>query len=117
METKEELLIQRDKIFKKLQKIEAKEFEIESKQFVGKHFKYRNSYSLPQSEKDYWVTYTKVLSASGMSIKVHEFQIDKHGSFKIEERVRGAFLSGWVEIPASEYKKALSSFKKKIAKF
>jgi len=53
---------------------------------IGKCFKYRNCYSIPNKKSDYWFYYTKILSVSGTWVYAQSFQIDKYGDGSYERR-------------------------------
>jgi hypothetical protein len=51
---------------------------------IGKCFKYRNSYSCPESDADYWWLYSKVVSVDGEWAQVLRFQTDRNGRVEFE---------------------------------
>lgn len=71
--------------------------------YEGKYFKYRNSYSCPQSESDYWFIYFKVLKVGNeRSITALRFEIDN--SSKIEIEIKEVYTSSLqTEITEKEF--------------
>lgn len=54
------------------------------KRYVGKCFKYRNNYSCPQTEKDYWWLYSQVIGIIGKDqCIVNSFEVDSEGQIRI----------------------------------
>ncbi len=54
------------------------------KRYVGKYFKYRNNYSCPQTEKDYWWLYSQVIGVIGKDqCIVNSFEFDSEGQIRI----------------------------------
>jgi len=90
---------------------DIRQFENES--LVGRSFKYRNSYSCPQEEKDYWMLYQRVLSLDhdgtpwGVTI-----QTDCYGKMECEE---GPIRSIGDEIETEEFDKAAEKFRETVS--
>jgi len=54
---------------------------------VGRFFRYRNCYSCPEKESDYWWLYVAVTAMDEHgSLRVLKFQTDKEGKVSIEPR-------------------------------
>jgi hypothetical protein len=88
-----------------------------AQRLIGKCFKYRNCYSCPEKESDYWWLYVRVLSvdtdgyASGVS-----FQHDSRGHLEIKPEV-SAWIDkngGYVPITFLEWHAALSDFMARV---
>lgn len=102
-----------------LWRIEAQEVEDRNRALIGKCFKYRNSYSCPRSDEDYWWMYLKVLGASGTSLQIWCFDTDKYGKIQIEPDSRIAhecIQIGYHEIPLSEFNAAWQATMEKLEK-
>lgn len=68
----------------KVWKIEAAERYEKAKGLLGKCFRYRNSYSCPEGEKDRWWLYMRVTEvAKDGWLTVFSFQTDKNGAIEI----------------------------------
>lgn len=119
MKTKEQLL-------EELKVIEEKELNDliekhypEFKKLEGKCFKYKNSYSLPENESDYWFKYIKILKIEKENInkrnqeilctcKTFSFQKDKYGEIKINPNDNDYvhfLIKNNIEITNDEFKK------------
>jgi hypothetical protein len=88
-----------------LSEIESAERAAENAKLVGRFFKYRNNYSCPEKESDYWYLYTAVerTDADG-GIRQFSFQTDKNGDIRIEpDQWHIGLLSGYAEIPFQEF--------------
>lgn len=80
-----QIAIARNKVWK----IEAAERYEKAKKLIGKSFRYRNSYSCPEGEKDRWWLYMRVTGVSKDGfLTVFSFQIDKDGQITIEPEKR-----------------------------
>lgn len=90
----------------KLAAIEDQRKLAENLKLVGRHFKYRNSYSCPRKPSDYWWLYTKVIGADARGLRCFEFQIDRYGKIEIEPQKHGHHMAGHVEIDESEFRQA-----------
>ncbi len=85
---------------------------------VGKFFKYRNSYSVPQTEADYWYQYVEVTGVEGenIGVKVFMFENDVHGQIRIELDGRKPILSsGYTEISRDEFLSAWQNIQDSIS--
>ena len=72
----------------KLREMENEETRRENAKLIGKCFRFRNSYSCPETESDYWWTYIKVidLADEGDGLIVFKFQTDSRGEVAIAAR-------------------------------
>jgi len=82
---KRELEKQVKALREELDEIETREQIKETKKLVGKCFKYRNCYSCPESEGDYWWLYSKVLDQNKEGdLHTLSFEKDKYNKVNIE---------------------------------
>ncbi len=107
MNRKDELKSIIDKARSELREIEDVESAKKNKAFVGKFFKYRNSYSCPEPN-EYWWLY---LAVTGMSedgnLETWNFQKDHLGQIEIEQNILKPDVSdNYVEIRPTEFWKA-----------
>lgn len=114
MATVEELRKVAQRAQDELWRIEKAERLAVSEKLVGKAFKYRNNYSVPERPSDYWWLYvlvTDVDKSDGQPI-VKEFQIDKYGDASFRPK-RHLFhhMNGYEPITKREYDAALKKFK------
>ncbi len=58
----EELTQQAAKINDEIDKIKTKEWLAKNRKMIGKCFKYRNNYSCPETDADYWWLYSRVIA-------------------------------------------------------
>ena len=108
-ERRAELLRIMDEAGAELATIQDDEQEREAKALVGRAFRYWTSYSLPQSDGEYWWAYRFVIDHDGgRYLEVLDFQTDKDFKREVERHRVGAFhvsaspKLGWFEIPVSE---------------
>lgn len=104
----EELQAQARIIQGKMDDIRAAEAYEQAKKLVGKCFKYRNCYSCPDSDADYWWLYRRVVSASKDGyVKMFTFQTDKYGqtTIKVEDRF-GEFSGNCTQITHKQFQHA-----------
>lgn len=100
-----------------LWRIEAQEAEYHNRALIGKCFKYRNSYSCPQDDNDYWWMYCKVLGVKGTSLQVWRFQTDKYKKVDVEPDTmlaREQLQIGYHEIPLAEFDAAWQATMEKL---
>ena len=103
MTRKEELGKILDKTRKELDEILDKEEYEKNIGLVGKYYKYRNSYSCPKEESDYWYIYRKITGIDEKNrLKVSSFSMDKDGKIEINNN-DAFFSSGWIEISKFEF--------------
>jgi hypothetical protein len=108
-----------DEAYKKLHAIENENSKKNLKKLVGKCFKYKNSYSSPEKESDYWYLYRKVLRIADEHpfIVSFDFQTDKDGKISIEPEERSStHLPGMVEIDGVEFWQEWCEVLKKVQK-
>lgn len=112
-----QLIEEKRAIMDKILHLENKSRKEKNQKLVGKYFKYRNCYSCPQTDADYWFLYSvfTAIDSDGYLTKL-QFEIDKdgQGSFQIHEFSDGP-LQGSVEISKAEYQRALKKFKKRVS--
>lgn len=88
-----------------LDEIEEAEARLSATEFVGRCFKYRNSFSCPKGPEDRWWVYAKVLDSEGGAL---QFQRDKNGMWRVEPEAymstrNGSVGAGWYEIEPEEF--------------
>jgi hypothetical protein len=80
--------IQLEKIYKicwdEIHKREELKKEKALKEFVGKCYKYKNCYSCPDSEEDYWWLFIYVKDVKDGCLVCQTFQKDKYGKIMID---------------------------------
>lgn len=76
---------------------------------VGKTYKYRNSYSCPESDADYWWMYMRVAGASENGLVIITAGKDFRGRVNIQTQ-GSAFpiLDGYIEIDVKEFDMAVT---------
>ena len=102
---------------RKLCAIRDAERAAENAKLVGKCFRYRNNYSLPEGPKDGWWLYGKALRVTeNGSLIMHQFQTDKYGNLDVKfDETKYYHMNGWQPISAGEFTKAWRAVQKKIA--
>jgi hypothetical protein len=106
-----QLETQRAEIVGRISEIEFARDEEKSAEFVGRYFKYRNSYSCPEKPSDYWHLYFKVTGYEGRRLKGYSFEQDKYGKFFFDPNAETFHhLTRYEEIEADEFARARSSF-------
>lgn len=83
----------------------------------GKCFRYRNCYSMPEGEKDYWWTWARVIGVSDAGAPISfEFQTDKNGRFECQTEEHYSGLSGgWSPTTFAEYRAAWETAMRHVA--
>lgn len=115
-ETKEQLQkVVRD-AQEKLYAVEVAERIKKNSVFVGKTFKYRNSYSCPEKPTDYWWMYAKVTECSEADglLYATTFQTDKYGDMTVQTRQNCYHMQGYTPCKLSEFNNAWKRFRAKI---
>lgn len=101
-----------------LNEIERQERVEDKLVLIGQCFRYRNSYSCPQSESDKWWMYRKILGVDDDgALMATTFQIDRNGKAEIEYGNAFNTVSGWERITEAQYKEALDNFKQTVSNF
>lgn len=101
---------------RELMEIEHVENERLASSRIGRAYRYRNSYSLPQTDADYWWSYVIVTGQrDGMPIGF-EFQSDKDGLVMIRDNERVMAMwpghsDGWEECTHAEARAAWEKIK------
>lgn len=104
MNRKEEIVKIMNFLRQELYEIEDAEQELERKKYDGKHFKFRNPYSCPEKDSDYWWVYYRVFVKDD-ELFAASFETDSNGEIKIRpcKSVNTRVLGGCVEISETEY--------------
>jgi hypothetical protein len=118
---KAELEAQIGLLQRELRKIEDTEATERNRYLVGRCFRYRNCYSCPEKDSDYWWLYCRVLSVRGDTATVLDFQTDKDGRMEMRPshfRSAMSLASGgsYQPIPRKQFRAALRSFLARVAK-
>lgn len=75
---------------KALNVLREEKFETEElpkmKANIGKCFRYRNNYSCPEKPSDYWWLYRKITGVKDGSYTSFQFQTDRDGMVRIEQK-------------------------------
>lgn len=108
--TKESLSAEVARLREQLAAIEEAEQAEQNAALVGKCFKYRNCYSCPQSDADYWWLYIIVTGVGEHgAMKGWSFQTDSAGKITIEPAegfARGRLMQsggGYIEIAPKQF--------------
>lgn len=84
--------------------------------YVGRFFKYRNCYSCPVDESEYWWLYAQATVADDWgNLTGWGFQTDKDGKVEIDRQVTLYIGNGWNEITAAEFWAAARSCAQSVA--
>lgn len=86
--------------------------------YVGRCYKYKNSYSCPQSDDDRWWLYAMVtqMGEHGSLVGI-TFQDDKQGKLEFEHRLYMTESTLQVPISQGEFGDALTAFQEKIQRY
>jgi ribosomal protein L35AE/L33A len=80
----EELYLQRQTLQNRISDIEGVRRREENESYVGRYFRYKNSYSCPESEDEKWWIYSHVIGITqGGNLRVVRFEDDKSGRIEI----------------------------------
>ena len=95
---------ERDRLNAIIWKQEREDRDAAQAAIVGRCFKYRNSYSCPESDDDRWWLYAKVTHVRDGSVWCFEFQRDSRGHFEVRPSHPSSVrdFSGWTEIDDAE---------------
>jgi hypothetical protein len=114
---------QKQKLQEQIAKLRAEYHSIDEREkrqanlkFVGKYFKFKNCYSCPEGEKDYWTGYTKVLKLDGIGLRCTQFEIDQSGKAWMTSNMFRMDVGTENQITKREYDKAVAKFKAHIEK-
>lgn len=104
MNRKEEIMKIMNFLRQELYEIEDAEQELERKKYDGRYFKFRNSYSCPKKDSDYWWTYYRVFINDGQLFACC-FETDMYGEIKINPycKANTGILGSCTEISEAEY--------------
>jgi hypothetical protein len=109
--TEEQLQQQARQIREQLDALESLRWRKEHVTFVGKHFKYKNSYSADST----WWLYGKVLSIEQHSLQMFTFQITSMHIIEIKPTEERYEISrNWQPIPAREFRAAWATLLRRI---
>lgn len=72
--------------WKKLDKLRDEKAQVELLPYVGRCFRKRNCYSCPESDKDYWWTYYRVLRIDGRSFISLTFEKTAKSEFFVKSQ-------------------------------
>lgn len=87
----------------------------ELKDFVDGMFKFRNSYSCPSAESDYWWMYLYVKEVQDGRLLTFEFQTDKNGKITMEDNCVHYNMSGnYIACDEKEFNTELNKVMKKF---
>lgn len=105
-ERKEELQYQLKALHSELNTLIDAEDNARDATFVGRCFKFKNSYSSPKNEKDCWWRYIHVHRAN-TGLYCLCFQVDSDGSIRIEPNLymTANVVEGYTEIKSVEFEK------------
>lgn len=97
--------------------VEAEQRRAENGPLVGKFFKTRNNYSVPEKRSDYWWQYVQVtkMARSG-HLDIVMFEIDKYGNLSVRRDSHRWHMADYQEIKAAEYRAAAAKAKAHLAK-
>lgn len=112
----ENLEIQRRKLSEKISRMRNKSDADAASKLVGKCFKYRNNYSLPEKASDYWWLYRRVVSQKDGYLMIESFQVDKYKKINIEPKQEFHYrhLDSYIEISKAEYAREWKKLLKRI---
>jgi len=113
----EELERQRWEINGKIDRIRQSTRIQEAEKLVGKCFKYRNCYSLPKSDADYWWLYIKVIGHDRGTLITEEFENASDGNISINlksNKYSGVLDGNYTRIKSEEYDEAWRKLRKLI---
>ncbi len=101
---------------KSLSAIQYQERRRAHERLIGKCYKFRNSYSCPEKESDYWWLYRKITSMDEFGwLNTFEFQKDRSGQITIrEENLKVAESSEDIPISHAEFNEAWDALRKHI---
>jgi hypothetical protein len=90
-------------------KIGNKERSKEASKILGRCYRFRNNYSMPEKPSDYWWLYRRVVRIEkDGTIRCFEFQTDKHGEISVKpEAYHYETVIRGEEISLKEFKEAL----------
>jgi len=89
--------------------LEAGDDQRAAEKLVGNCYVYRNCYSCPETEADYWNLYSRIVGAEDGLVVTVDFQVDKYGRVVLERNRRSHHSyegDGYKPIPLSEFVRA-----------
>jgi hypothetical protein len=112
---------QAEELRKEIWALEAKkrteEIYPELKKLEGTYWKYRNCYSCPKSDADYWWKYRRISNVTTEArMDTLDVEIDKNGRLEIktnqgDPRIMQP-MAGWVQVSREEWLEAVAAAKK-----
>lgn len=108
MTRKDEIAAQMKSLRDELWKIEKVEEKERVTPLLGKCYRYRNCYSCPEVESDYWWMYFRIVALEGGSPIAFVFENGKYGEIRIKPRSRESehLIAKAEEIPYKDYSRA-----------
>lgn len=115
--TIEQLKADQQKASNAIWELEAERRRTENGPLVGKFFKTRNNYSVPDKRADYWWLYAKVtkMDRSG-HLSIVQFEIDKYENLSVRRDDHRWHMADWKQIKLSEFDLAAKKAKALLAK-
>jgi hypothetical protein len=117
MDKKEELQNTIDAARAELFQIEQVEGIAQAKEFVGKCFKYRNCFSCPSDESDYWWKYRYIHRQAGANLYSLTFEKCSNNTISIipdDSVAPYLFTDVWQEISSDEFSDAWAKLLREI---
>lgn len=113
MKSKQELEASIRTLRHELDAITGAEEEAANRALMGKCYRTRNNYSLPEKASDYWWLYTKVVGLSkDRSLQTLSFEDDKRGRLLVQSRDHSMrqTIERYEEITPAAFAKAWARF-------
>lgn len=88
----------------------------EIQKYVGSYFKYKNSYSSPENENDYWWLYIYVKEIKNNDLIVVSFQTDKDGKIIVDPNDYWHHDDNYIECSQKEFDTQWNKMIKKLRK-
>ena len=111
----EDLRIQVKPLVARINEIEREQKTKEITAKLGKCYRYRNCYSCPKTDADYWWLYKRVTHINGGCLAGFSFEIDRKGKLEVDaDSYVSHSLSGYEEISLTEFMQAWADFKNQI---
>lgn len=103
------LIAERRALTERIGQIEHEVDSAETAPLVGRFWKYRNCYSCPESDDDYWWLYVKTTGHDGRWLSGFMFE-RANGGRSTAEPFTHRMLHGYEEISAGEFNAAWDTF-------
>jgi hypothetical protein len=103
------------KLYDQLKRIQDREIELNNKNLVGKTFVFRNCYSCPSEESDYWSVFVDIVRSHETNLIIEQFEVDKNGKVEISQMevsplIFTSMRTAYEEIPRNDFEEG----KKKV---